>query len=306
MTFLLALLLAAQGSPLIIDTDAGTDDLLAISYLLSRPDVHMEAITVVSGVANVHPGASNILRLLDAAGRNDVRVYEGDTRTPEGGHAFPAEWRKLADDLNGVNLPRTSHKPEPQRAEAFLKTRIERPCEILALGPLTNLAAALGPKNAVSRLVIMGGAVRVAGNVDSQADAEWNIYADPQAAKKIFASGIPITLIPLDATNHVPIGADYLARFEKGKNTPLGKIAGQILASSKLLIDTHIFYAWDPLAAVAFTNPEVVKTVPIALSITDKGRTQELPGKPVNAQVAVDADGTLFQKLFLRAFQKAQ
>jgi inosine-uridine nucleoside N-ribohydrolase len=305
MIFLLALMLA-QSNPLIIDTDAGTDDLLAISYLLSRPDVHIEAITVVSGVANVHPGASNILRLLDAAGRRDVKVYEGDPGTPAGGHAFLAEWRKLADELDGVSLPKTSRKPEAQRAEPFLKTRIQKPCQILALGPLTNLAAALGPNNAISQLVIMGGAVRVPGNVDNQADAEWNIYADPQAAKKIFASGIPIELIPLDATNHVPIGSDYLARFEHDENTPLGKIAGQILASSKPLIDTHIFYAWDPLAAVALTNPEVVKTVPLSLAVNDKGRTQETPGTPANAQVAIDADGLLFQKLFLRAFQKAQ
>lgn len=304
MIFLLALMLAQSNPPLIIDTDAGTDDLLAISYLLARPGIHIEAITVVSGVANVHPGAMNILRLLDAAGRRDVRVYEGDPGTPAGGHSFPADWRKLADDLDGVNLPRTSRKPEQQRAEAFLRTRLQKPCQLLALGPLTNVAAALGTRTAISQIVIMGGAVRVPGNVDNQPDAEWNIYADPQAAKKIFQSGIPIKLIPLDATNHVPIGADYLVRFQHEENTPLGKIAEQILASSKPLIDTHIFYAWDPLAAVALTNPEVVKTFPLAITVNDKGRTQELPGKPVNAQVAIDADGALFQKLFLQAFRR--
>jgi inosine-uridine nucleoside N-ribohydrolase len=299
MMFLLSLLLAATPAPLIIDTDAGSDDLLAISYLLARADIPIEAITVVSGVAHVHPGAMNVLRLIEAAGRRNIPVYEGSAETPAGGHAFPADWRKAADE---IPLPTTKLQPQPQPAVAFLKTRITggtaggtaKPCRILALGPLTNLAAALGPKNAVEKLVIMGGAVRVPGNIG---DAEWNIYADPRAAEKVFQAGLPIELIPLDATNKVPIDAAYISRFRKEANTTLGKLATQILATSPPP------FAWDPLAAIALTNPEVATTVPLALSIGPLGRTQEVPQKAANAQVALNANAALFQKLFLQAFR---
>jgi inosine-uridine nucleoside N-ribohydrolase len=297
---LLALLFAPV-NPVIIDTDAGTDDLLAIAYLLSRPDVEIEAITVVSGVAHVHPGAINILRLLDAAGRSNVKVYEGVLTNP---HPFPEEWRKPADDLAGVALPPASRKPESRSAVDFLRERIQRPCRILALGPLANLAAVLGPRNAISQLVVMGGAVRVPGNVEAQPDSEWNIYADPAAARKVFDSGIPIELIPLDATNHVPIDAAYLTRFEREATSPIGKIAAQILATSKSLVDTHIFYAWDPLAAVALANPETVTTQRLRIRISDTGRTQETPGAP-NVSAAIDANPAQFEKHFLQAFRSA-
>src|ERR1700716_2161652 len=98
--FLMLFATSAVSSPrtLIVDTDAGTDDLMALAFLLSRSDVNLEAITVVSGLANVHAGAMNILRLLEVAGKRDIPVYEGAEATPPGGNAFPDQWRLLADN----------------------------------------------------------------------------------------------------------------------------------------------------------------------------------------------------------------
>jgi pyrimidine-specific ribonucleoside hydrolase len=288
MTLLLALLLAAAPPPTIVDTDAGSDDLLAISYLLSRPDVHIDAITVVSGLAHVNPGAANIERLLHIAGRAGIPVYIGPDATPPGGHDFPAAWRTAADGILGSH-PAT----KMTSASEYLKARLRSPCRILALGPLTNIAAALAAGNAVTGIVIMGGAVRVPGNVDSEPAAEWNIYADPRAAKKVFSSGLPITLIPLDATNMVPIGADFIERFHRSAATALGKAAAGILTKSPPE------YAWDPLAAVAFTNPEVIVTAPVSIEITGSGRTREAPGKPANVQVAFRANPALFKSIFV-------
>jgi pyrimidine-specific ribonucleoside hydrolase len=293
MILLLALMLA-QPTPLIVDTDAGTDDLLAIAYLLARTDVHIEAITVVSGVAHVHEGALNILHLLDVAGRRDIAVYEGDSRTPAGGHDFPAEWRKPSDEVFG---PHPTQRTPVKGAAEFLKARLQKPCQILALGPLTNIAAALGSGNSIAQLIIMGGAVRVAGNVDASPQAEWNIYADPLAAQKVFDFGIPIQLIPLDATNRVPIDAGYVNLFVKEATTPLGKVAAQVLKTSPPP------FAWDPLAAVALTNPEVVSYSALSLHVNEAGRTMALPGKPNNAQAALNANPAMFQKLFLEAFK---
>src|SRR5262249_44068654 len=130
---------------------------------------------------------------------------------------FPDAWRKTCDELPGVRLPAASRKPEARSAADFLAARFERPgARILALGPLTNLAEALRHvPRADAEVVIMGGAIRVPGNLGdggffrtNNTEAEWNIFHDPAAARIVFESGPRmrlIRLIPLDATNRVPI-----------------------------------------------------------------------------------------------------
>src|SRR5579859_3484491 len=100
----LAASLAAQ-TPIIIDTDAGSDDLMAIAFLLSRKDVKIEAITIVDGLAHVPAGAANVLRLLELAGATAVPVYPGAQEPLERTAPFPAEWRRTSDTLPGVMLP---------------------------------------------------------------------------------------------------------------------------------------------------------------------------------------------------------
>ncbi len=96
--------------PLIIDTDAGTDDLMAIAYLLGEPEVGLEAITVVHGLAHVRQGARNLRRLLLVAGRPDIPVFEGEDKPLRGSRQFPPSWRKLTDDSPGIRLPGLAHK----------------------------------------------------------------------------------------------------------------------------------------------------------------------------------------------------
>ena len=106
--------LSAQ-SRVIIDTDAGSDDLMAIAFLLSRKDVKIEAITVVDGLAHVRAGAANVLRLLQLAGATAVPVYAGSEQPLERTAPFPAEWRKTSDTLPGVKLPAAKRTPENRR-----------------------------------------------------------------------------------------------------------------------------------------------------------------------------------------------
>lgn len=310
---LLCCTVVAAAPPIIVDTDAGSDDLMAIAYLLAS-GADIEAITVVSGVAHVHPGAQNILRLLELAGKK-IPVYEGQTATPPGGHAFPAAWRKAADHLTDVDFPPARRQSQSQTAAEFLVARLDqtnKPVTILALGPLTNLAAALRqypqPIQNIAQLVIMGAAVRVPGNVEDAGEAysgnphaEWNIFADPRAAQTVFASGAPMQLIPLDATNQVPIHLDYSAEFTRKATTPLGKVTAQILATSKGLMQSHIFFAWDPLAAVALLHPDVVTFTPLALSVTANGVTRETAGAD-RVQAALSANSALFHQIFLEPF----
>ena len=315
---LLVSLLAQQSAPLIIDTDAGSDDLMAIAFLLSRPDASIEAITVANGLAHVDAGASNILRLLELGGRRDIPVYVGRGSPMAGSAAFPEEWRRTSDELPGVQLPQAVRKPERTRAAEFFASRLKdrnRPVRVLALGPLTNLAEALmrspGIAGTIRELVIMGGAIHARGNLDDggyfkteNKTAEWNIFVDPEAARIVFNAGLPIRLIPLDATNKVPIDVGFLDRLQSSAHTPLGRFVTQVLETERDLIKQSLYYAWDPLAAVALADSAAVTFTPLHLEIRQEppeaGRTLAGPGKP-NAQVALEARPSVFRQTFLTA-----
>ena len=303
----------------IIDTDAGSDDLMAIAFLLSRPDIHVEAITVVNGMAHVQAGGRNVLGLLELAGRQDIPVFIG-RETPLSGNAeFPAAWRKTSDDLPGVHLPEPKRAIESQSAAEFLSKRLSdaaHPVQVLATGPMTNLAEAFmrNPRAArtVRVIVIMGGAVRVAGNLgdggmfktDNSA-AEWNIFIDPEAAKTFFASGAPIRLVALDATQRVPIDMALLEEFGSHARTPLAQFVAQVLETNRDFIKQGFYFAWDPLAAVALANPAVVTFKPMAIEISDDpkelGRTMEVKKARANVQVAIDANALRFREVFMTA-----
>ncbi|MBZ5611558.1 MAG: nucleoside hydrolase [Acidobacteriia bacterium] len=324
LAFILALLLscalAGFAQPILIDTDAGSDDLMAIAFLLAHPSVRIDAITVVNGLAHPEAGARNIGRLLELAGRREVPVFVGRNTPLKGDAEFPAEWRRISDELPGVTLPAASRKPEPRRAAEYLVERLRdqrRPVRILALGPMTNLAEALerAPSgvNAIEEIVIMGGAVRAAGNLadgdvfkTDNKTAEWNMFVDPLAARMVLRSGVAIRLVSLDATNRVPIGPPFLRDFEARARSPLGRFVAQVLAADRQSIEQGIFYAWDPLAAVALLEPGVVRLSPLHIEVMldppEQGRTVQTPGRP-NARVALDADAAAFRRLFLAAFE---
>jgi pyrimidine-specific ribonucleoside hydrolase len=310
-------------TPVIVDTDCGTDDLLALAFLLARSDVHIEAITVVNGMAHASVGAANVLALLQLAGRTDIPVYAGSS-VPLAGHAaFPAAWRKISDELPGVDLPKSQAKPQGESAVSFLVRQLsnsKHPVRILALGPLTNIGAALRQEpygaQAIEELVIMGGAVRVPGNLGDggvfkteNKTAEWNFYIDPLAASIVFGSKASIRLIPLDATQQVPIRADFVKALQGGAKGTLELLAAQVLASDDTAIREGYFYAWDPLAAVALVDVDVVRVTPMAIQITmtgnDQGRSVETPGDAPNARVALTADAATFRREFVAALAAA-
>src|SRR3989449_2441497 len=122
--FLYVSTLSAQSSlPIIVDTDAGADDMMALAYLLSSRDARIEAITVVHGVAHVSEGARNIRRLLNLAGRPEIPVFEGQERPLQGLRPFPADWRALADKLPRVDLPGIGDTGSAERAGSYFKRR---------------------------------------------------------------------------------------------------------------------------------------------------------------------------------------
>ena len=293
----------------------GSDDVMAIALLLSHREIPIEAITVVNGLAHVPAGAANARRLVQASGRSSVLVMEGRETPLQRTADFPREWRESSDQpLTEASLPAPA---STERADAWLSRRLKdaaHPVRILALGPLTNVALALpsaSPK-AVEEIVIMGGAFRVPGNLGdggafktTNTTAEWNFFVDPEAASRVFRSGVPLRVAPLDATSRVKLDAAFLARFQREAHGPLAAIVGKVLNGEREMIDQGIFYAWDPLAAAALLDPGIATWTPahvtMRLTGNEAGRSVMEPGKP-NANVALDASREWFEKLFLQAF----
>lgn len=308
--------LAPARQPVIIDTDMAPDDWLAMLYLLQHPGVDVRAITVTgTGEAHCGPGTRNALDLLALAGWPDIPVACGRATPLAGDHVFPNFWRELVDNLAGLSLPASSHDPVDLPAAELLAQIVEtsaQPVHILALGPLSNLGDALRARPALAQrlamVTIMGGAVHVPGNVGASSGidndaAEWNIYIDPHAANLVLASGAPVTLVPLDATNDVPITPQFVQRLEAAAQTPLARFAHAILVQLDSFIRAGHYYFWDPLAAVLVTDEGVARYQTERLRVVEVegptcGRTQvDAGGFPV--RVAVAANRARFEALLL-------
>jgi inosine-uridine nucleoside N-ribohydrolase len=174
---------------------------------------------------------------------------------------------------------------------------------VLALGPLTNVAAALEATpelaESIEMIYVMGGAVDVDGSMvsDENTVAEWNIFCDPHAARLVFESGAPITLVPLDATNEVPVTPEFVDQLEAEKTTPEAEFVATLLANNAESIESGTYYFWDPLAAVVMSDPGVVTLTPRDVTVIDipgaldDGRTKPVAnGSEILVATAPDGD----------------
>jgi purine nucleosidase/pyrimidine-specific ribonucleoside hydrolase len=205
-------------TPILIDTDPGIDDALAMLLAFGSPEVSVEAITTVPGNVDVALGTENVLRILDVVQPTHRPLVAQGAMAPLRQPLVTAPHVHGADGLG--NLERfvepdgRARYPKPpssietlDAADLILRTVKEFPDRLVlvALGPLTNLALALQrDRDALrrcSRIVVMGGAVTASGNVTPV--AEFNMYVDPDAAAAVFEAGLPIDLIPLDVTRQV-------------------------------------------------------------------------------------------------------
>jgi purine nucleosidase len=189
---------------LIIDTDPGIDDSLAILLALASPEVKLEALTVVSGNSTAQQGVINALGVLELGRSVEIPVAQGAT-IPLIQPLLVASETHGEVGVGYARLPMPSEKPVQQHAvDLIIETVLSNPGEIslVAIGPLTNIALAVRREprivEAVREVIIMGGAIRVGGNTTPL--AEYNIYCDPHAAYIVFHSGLPLTLVPLDVT----------------------------------------------------------------------------------------------------------
>lgn len=301
---------AARAVPVVIDTDMSSDDIMALAYLIERHDISIRAITVAgTGVAHGPEGARNVLTLMRALGvKRTIPVAYGQPFPTEGFRAFPPDWRSVADAMYGLPLPRWSGPAPRQDAVRTLVTTISqapRPVTVIMLGPFTNLALALRADPAIARKIArvhaMAGAFKVAGNEPVHRRAEWNVYVDARAAAAVLDTGIPLTIVPLDASDSVPVTSFVTAAVRARMRTPAMRLLARMLADPYYLRTGAYF--WDPLAAVAATDPAVVRLRDIRLKIDqtpgpDMGVTAaDRHGSPV--LLAVRADQSRFEHTFL-------
>lgn len=280
--------------PIIIDTDMAPDDWTAILYLAKRNDINIKAITI-SGTGEAHgpKGARNCLRLLKFLDINDTPVAYGTPDPLESHHQFPKIIRLAVDQTMFIKFPKTDRTPEKLSAIELIKNVIDKSSEkitILGTGPLTNLAFFFQKcpklKDKISKIYIMGGAIDVPGNLSSVKKsidnpyAEWNIYCDPHAANIVFQSGIPVVLIPLDATNLVPVDKQFLLEIKENRSNPISNLIYKILKRFGSRIEKGQVALWDLIAASVVGNEDIAEIEKRKIRVIEEegqesGRTKE-------------------------------
>ena len=249
---------------IILDTDPGVDDAIAIFLALHSPELHVEAVTPVCGNVPLSLTLPNALRLVEIAGRTDIPVAAG-AATPLVRRLVTAKYAHGNNGLGGVDFPEPKLKPVSETATEIMR-RIVRgnPGEIsiVAIGPLTNVATVLKSDPTIAPLiksiVIMGGSLS-GGNITPA--AEFNFYVDPEAARIVFDSGVPLTMVGLDVTRKVIIREEQVRTLEAAQ-TPVSQAAGKILrANLDRLSKTgsaNGFAMHDPLTVAQLVDPSVV------------------------------------------------
>lgn len=302
--------------PVILDVDMAHEDMFSALFLLSHPNVDLRAITVSgTGEAHCDPGVRNALGLVALSAREDIPVACGRETPLAGNHEFPAEWRQAADDAYGVTIPQGGTASPLSASDLIVDIlqNAEEPITIVAVGPLTNIAAAIqkeaGVAANIEEIYIMGGAVNVEGNVGNSGvgiqneHAEWNIYIDPAAANIVLSSGIPIILVPLDATKDVPVTRNFYQVLEKNRETSSANLVYDMLTANLGFVDSGGFQFWDSLTAAIFTDPSIATFEDMELTVVEEEGPESARTKPASGgstiKVAVSADRERFEQILL-------
>ncbi len=268
------------GTPIIIDTDPGIDDAFALVYALNSAQLEVVGVTTVHGNVGVERTTRNALGLLEFARSGaHIPVARGAAEPLLGPAESDAGFVHGTEGLGDtpVFTPRTA--PHALPAWQFICERAaERPGEITlcAIGPLTNLALALAHSPRVAEqlagVVIMGGALRVPGNITPY--AEYNFWADPAAAAAVLAAPWPITLVGLDVTTQVVCSSAYFRTIAKAAP----RVGGFIAQIAEFYIDFHRRHAGlpgcqlhDPTALIALTHPSLFAGECVNISVTTQG-----------------------------------
>src|SRR5829696_2498566 len=294
--------------PAIIDCDPGHDDAIAILLALASPELDVLGITTVSGNQTLDKTTANAIRVLDLIGRNDIEVAAGADR-PLLRQRFVAAYVHGESGLDGPTLPPPSRPPHRLHAIDFIAEKVMHapgPVTLIPVGPLTNVALFLAryPDEAarIGRIVLMGGAI-AEGNVTPA--AEFNIWADPEAAQRVFSSGIDVTMIGLDVTHEALMTRAMAERLRESGT--VGRFVAELYDFFSIFhrktYGTEDSPIHDALAVAHVVSDRFLQTEHRYVEVDvgpepGRGRTYvdlwERTGKEPNCHVGVDVDGPGF------------
>ena len=304
---------------ILIDTDPGIDDSLAILLALASPEVQLEGLTTVHGNCSVEQGTVNALSILELAHAAQIPVARGC-------HLPLVQPSLLAPETHGDNglgyaqLPVPSSGPIERHAVDFLiDTILAAPGEItlVAIAPLTNIAMAMRKEPriipAIKELVIMGAAIRHQGNTTPL--AEFNVFVDPHASHIVYHSGVPITLVPLDVTYQCILTPADVQRLQSLPSA----IPAFIADATRFYMEFHDAYQKidgcvinDPLALALTFAPGLCDYEEHYVDVDVQGGVSmgktfadfyQMTGKPANMKVALGVRGRDFMELFLQRME---
>jgi purine nucleosidase len=303
--------MSTERIPLILDTDIGTDvdDCLAVAVLLGSPEIDLVGITTVYGDVGLR--ARMTRKLLHLADRNDVPVHEGIGAPLMRNH--PVYWPGHEGQglLAEGDEERFGRGPDGHAVDYLIERVMAQPGEVhlLAIGPLTNVAAAMirQPQLAhnLAHLTIMGGFI--APWTGHRGAAEHNILCDPEAARAVFASGAPISLVPLDVTLKTMITQEGVTAIREVGTPFHHAVADQVALYPPFEERGGQTFLHDPLAAAAIVRPELLGWHELAVDIELAGRlttgetVARQPGAdaPATARVAMEVDTVAAQRFIV-------
>ena len=298
---------------IILDCDPGHDDAIALLLALASPELELLGVTTVAGNQTLEKTTANAIRVLEHVGREDVPVAAGADRP------LVREPRVAANvhgetGLDGPDLPPACGQPVDQHAVDFLAERIAPDVVLVPTGPLTNVALLLAryPERRPQRIVLMGGSI-AEGNVTPA--AEFNIWCDPEAASRVFTSGIELTMVGLDVTHK----ALFTMRHAERLTGRAGTMVRELLAFyNRFHTQVYGFDGspiHDALAVAQVFRPELVQTKHRGVKIDteselSRGRTLvdlwRRAGWEPNCHVGVDVDAEGFAELLIERINSLQ
>jgi pyrimidine-specific ribonucleoside hydrolase len=305
----------------IYDDDGSPDGTGALMYLLSHPDVDLKAIMITYGEAYPEPYIQHIARKLDSFGITGIPYGPGQSAPLEGNNVFPESMRESANNFWGWPIPNQDKTyPATPAADLYISilNQASEPVNIFISGPCTNLAQALrldpGIREHIAGIYIMGGAVYVPGNISDlvansgNTTAEWNIYGDPVAAGEVFASGLDVYIVPLDATNQVTATRDDTNAWRTGGGP--ANFAADIFESLMANWNTGNVSIWDLMTAAIMLNPELCGTQTLPLEVDmdfgkTSGQTRVVDGGQPNVEVCLEPDVDAIHQTMTEVFSGA-
>jgi pyrimidine-specific ribonucleoside hydrolase len=300
-------------TPIILDCDPGHDDAIALLLAIASPEVELIGVTTVAGNQTVDKTTNNALRILELAGRSDIPVYRGANR-PFIRPQDVAAHVHGESGLDGPDLPQPSGREQELHAVDYLAQEIrarDGKVTLVPTGPLTNIGLlfALHPDVRPERLVIMGGAI---GEGNRTPAAEFNIWADPEAAQRVFLEGLDTTMVGLDVTHRALITDAHTERMRGAGR--VGKVVAELMDFYARFHKSHYpdlegSPMHDPVCVAHVIDPSLMTVLDAFIDVDCSGgpswgrtnvdwRGREHFGAP-NAKVGVDIDGERFAELIV-------